>query len=126
MKTPERPKSRKGDQRDIREINRDTTDDATVQELEDFDWEDFETRYHEAIKKQDEAQKKLYEDFRNLLRFFSNWVNCAVEHENRRSLKRLKTRMAYVQNAEDGLKERREHYTKVVQAFESALALLGT
>lgn len=45
--------------------------------------------------------------------------------EEERAGKRLRTRMAFVQQKEESLEEKRLHYVKVVKAFESALALLS-
>jgi hypothetical protein len=40
-------------------------------------------------------------------------------------VKRFRTQMYHVQNSEESLEKKREHYMDVVNAFERALALLN-
>ncbi|KAI9785825.1 MAG: hypothetical protein M1816_008217 [Peltula sp. TS41687] len=95
------------------------------QGIETFNWPDLEARYKAAMTEQDEIQSGLQEEFRKRINFFNIWAQSAVVHENERTQKRLRTRMHYVQRAERNLVEKREHYLKVVKAFETALALLS-
>lgn len=94
------------------------------QPLEEFDWEELENRYHKAIGQRDKEDEQLYDDFQRLMTFFELWIGTTPRHETDRDFIRLRTRMAHVQNSENELEKKREHYTKVVQAFESALRLL--
>ncbi|KAL8777043.1 MAG: hypothetical protein Q9213_008031 [Squamulea squamosa] len=93
--------------------------------LEPFGWDDLEERF---VQKMDECQKQeeeIEKEFREWCHVFQAWASTTREHEEDRLHKRLKTRMAWVRNSENTLEEKRQHYIKVVQAFESALALLG-
>lgn len=75
---------------------------------------------------------------------FKAWASTISVHDEDRASKRLRTRIAYTQNSEEALEAKRQHCRfpslgvllledllngridiKVVQAFESALALLG-
>ena len=78
---------------------------------------------------------------------FKAWASTITVHDEDRASKRLRTRIAYTQNSEEALEAKRQHCgfppyyfagfpswalliydcidIKVVQAFESALALLG-
>ncbi|KAI7356558.1 hypothetical protein KC336_g22192 [Hortaea werneckii] len=67
----------------------------------------------------------LYE-FSSLCEYFGVWAQASETHEVGRSYKRLKTQVAYVENRESELESKRQHYIKVVDAFKSALELLGT
>ncbi|OCK80524.1 hypothetical protein K432DRAFT_443091 [Lepidopterella palustris CBS 459.81] len=59
------------------------------------------------------------------MNFFTIWADTSQSHEAERSFKRLRTRMAHVQNSEEKLETTRLHYIQVVKAFESALQLLN-
>ncbi|KAL8650585.1 MAG: hypothetical protein Q9210_003733 [Variospora velana] len=92
--------------------------------LEPYGWDDLEERF---LKKMEECQVRegeIEKEFREWIDVFQAWASTTREHEEERAHKRLRTRMAWVQNSEQGLEEKRRHYIKVVQAFESALALL--
>ncbi|KAI9805398.1 MAG: hypothetical protein M1825_000649 [Sarcosagium campestre] len=94
-------------------------------DLEPFDWEQFEVTFQEAIKEQDVAQKEIFEEFRDMSRFFGVWAQTAMYHETERAQKRIKTRIYCVRRDEVQLAERRDHYVNVVGAFQNALALLS-
>ena len=79
------------------------------------------------------------------MQVFKAWASTISVHDEDRASKRLRTRIAYTQNSEEALEAKRQHCRfltgggyfvfwavliyridiKVVQAFESALALLG-
>ena len=79
------------------------------------------------------------------IQVFKAWASTISVHDEDRASKRLRTRIAYTQNSEEALEAKRQHCRfligggvfgswavligrvdiKVVQAFESALALLG-
>ncbi|GME40278.1 Zinc finger fyve domain-containing protein 19 [Neofusicoccum parvum] len=96
------------------------------QPLADFDWTELEARYHGAMKERNAEEQELFNEFERLMNFFQMWANTTTFHETDRTFTRLRTRMAHVQHAEDQLEEKRGHYLKVVNAFESALRLLGS
>ncbi|KAF1989583.1 hypothetical protein K402DRAFT_349509 [Aulographum hederae CBS 113979] len=93
--------------------------------IEDFDWDDLERRYHDAIKERDDDEHRMYQEFQKLMEYFQVWAQTTSNHENDRSFKRLKTRMFHIQNSEARLEERRQHYKSVVEAFQRALNLLN-
>ncbi|OJD30905.1 zinc finger fyve domain-containing protein 19 [Diplodia corticola] len=94
------------------------------QPLKDFDWQELEERYHNAMAVKLDEDQQLWTEFERLMNFFQLWAGTTPHHETDRSFYRLRTRMAHVQNSERELEKKREHYTKVVQAFERALRLL--
>lgn len=100
-------------------------DDDPRNPLTDFDWSDFETRYKQAMKEANQKEEKLRHDFEHLVQYFGAWTTSASNYDNERSYKRIKTRTLYVQHAEETLEQKKQHYSQVVQAFQSALALLG-
>ncbi|MCJ1249072.1 hypothetical protein MMC30_006294 [Trapelia coarctata] len=93
--------------------------------LDGFDWADLEKRYHDKMDECRETENEICEEFGKWVRVFEAWASTTIHHENERSIKRLKTRMRYVHGAEERLEKKRQHYSSVVKAFESALALLG-
>ncbi|KAI4101278.1 MAG: hypothetical protein L6R37_005021 [Teloschistes peruensis] len=95
------------------------------QPLEAFGWDDLEERFLRKMEECQKGEEELEKEFRGWCEVFQAWATTTREHEEERLHKRLKTRMAWVQNSEQKFEEKRQHYIKVVQAFESALALLG-
>ncbi|TKA82857.1 hypothetical protein B0A55_00984 [Friedmanniomyces simplex] len=101
--------------------------------IADFDWTDLERRYHHRMGELGRTENQIYEDFNQLCdasrqrkqAFFSVWAATSHTHEVDRSYKRLKTQTTLVQHQEDELERKRGHYIKVVEAFKSALQLLG-
>jgi len=71
------------------------------------------------------AEDAAYADVDDWLGTFRAWADAGVAREDERGYKRLKTRIAFVRAGERRLRERRVHHGKVVEAFQSALALLG-
>ncbi|KAI4673263.1 uncharacterized protein J4E88_008875 [Alternaria novae-zelandiae] len=69
-----------------------------AEKIVDFDWEDLEARYHDAMKTCHNQEDLLMQE--------------------------LRTRSTYVQHEEAELEQKRNHYINVVKAFESALNLL--
>ncbi|MCJ1272747.1 hypothetical protein MMC21_000534 [Puttea exsequens] len=98
---------------------------SSKEPLEKYDWDELEARYYAELEKCDEGEKAIQEDFRELIELFHRWTATGSKFEEERASKRLRTRIAFVQQSERSMEEKRLHYVKVVQAFESALALLG-
>ncbi|MCJ1478712.1 hypothetical protein MMC13_007395 [Lambiella insularis] len=94
------------------------------QKIEDYDWADVEHRYHDKMQECAKDEAALFDEFNDTIKLFESWTAAMTVHENDRSYKRLKTRMTYVERDEERLEKKRQHYSKVVSAFESALALL--
>ncbi|KAL2041560.1 hypothetical protein N7G274_005942 [Stereocaulon virgatum] len=93
--------------------------------LEAYDWEHLEDRFHAEMEVCGKREEGIQEEFNELLEVFKTWAATGSTHEEQRAGKRLRTRIAFVQQREKSLEEKRTHYVKVVKAFESALALLG-
>ncbi|GAB1744556.1 hypothetical protein NU219Hw_g1960t1 [Hortaea werneckii] len=94
--------------------------------IEDFDWDDLRRRYHSKMNEITAKEHSILDEFSSLCEYFGVWAQASETHEVGRSFKRLKTQVAYVENRENELESKRQHYIKVVDAFRSALELLGT
>ncbi|KAI7267856.1 hypothetical protein KC345_g7837 [Hortaea werneckii] len=94
--------------------------------IEDFDWDDLRRRYHSRMEEITVKEHSILDEFSSLCEYFGVWAQASETHEVGRSYKRLKTQVAYVENRENELESKRQHYIKVVDAFKSALELLGT
>ncbi|KAF2705253.1 hypothetical protein K504DRAFT_388632 [Pleomassaria siparia CBS 279.74] len=102
----------------------DDADSDPAEEIADFDWDDLRNRYHAKIKECETNEDELMQEFESLMNYFKIWAGSGHAHETGRTFARLNTRMAYVQNSEAMLEQRRIHYVNVVKAFESAMELL--
>ncbi|KAK3336623.1 hypothetical protein B0T19DRAFT_410042 [Cercophora scortea] len=98
---------------------------STPGHLPHFDWDEFETRYEEALAEGNRHEQELLEEFETLVRYFNVWASAASVHDTERGVKRLQTRERYVKIAEQSLLQKKKHLTEVVRAFQSALALLS-
>lgn len=98
---------------------------STPGHLAPFDWDEFEARFEEALKKAEEDEKDLIKEFEDLIRYFNVWAAAASAHDTERGVKRLQTRERYVRLEEQNLSQKKKHLTEVVRAFQSALALLS-
>ncbi|KAI7211147.1 hypothetical protein KC333_g7825 [Hortaea werneckii] len=94
--------------------------------IDDFDWDDLRRRYHSKMNGITAKEHSILDEFSSLCEYFGVWAQASETHEVGRSFKRLKTQVAYVENRESELENKRQHYIKVVDAFKSALELLGT
>ncbi|KAL9037506.1 MAG: hypothetical protein Q9214_005673 [Letrouitia sp. 1 TL-2023] len=95
------------------------------QETDPFDWTDLESRFRvqmDACTKEEEA---IGQEWKEWAKVFEAWASVPRTHEETRAHKRLKTRISSAQSRERELQEKQQHYKRVLQAFESALALLG-
>ncbi|KAH9826259.1 hypothetical protein Tdes44962_MAKER03643 [Teratosphaeria destructans] len=109
-----------------------TTSDASYttsdpnERIEDFEWMSLQQRYHDRMREIGNQEQQISADFSSLCNYFGVWADASRTHEVGRSFKRLKTQIAYVNHEENQLEIKRQHYIKVVQAFQSALQLLNT
>ncbi|KAG2415739.1 hypothetical protein HFD88_006930 [Aspergillus terreus] len=71
------------------------------------------------------AEEEVKNQTSDLLKIFTAWSETTLVRDETRALKRFKTQMQHVQNSEESLEMKKRHYTNVVKAFESALALLN-
>jgi len=95
------------------------------QDVTSFDWQDFQTRYIDAISAANEKEDEIMLHFQRLSEYFAVWAMATSHYDEERALKRLKTREVYIQHAEHKLEEKKKHYLQVVEAFKKALELLG-
>lgn len=93
--------------------------------LESYDWPDLESQFARRMEAMRTVEEDIWEEWRSWGEIFGAWASTISVHDEERAGKRLRTRIAYTQGSEEGLESKRCHYIKVVQAFESALALLG-
>ncbi|KAM0804162.1 hypothetical protein BDR22DRAFT_944577 [Usnea florida] len=93
--------------------------------LEEYDWADLETQFANRMLAFKTVEEGIWDEWRGWGEIFGAWASTISVHDEERARKRLRTRIAYTQGAEEGLEAKRMHYVKVVQAFEGALALLG-
>ncbi|OQO00373.1 hypothetical protein B0A48_13721 [Cryoendolithus antarcticus] len=99
--------------------------DDPAEPIEQFDWDDLCARYGKSMDDLTDRENQIWAEFNNLSNMFNAWVTASEQHEIERSSKRLKTQTTLVRHHEGQLEEKRQHYIKVVEAFQSALKLLG-
>ncbi|KAF2088274.1 hypothetical protein K490DRAFT_64953 [Saccharata proteae CBS 121410] len=114
----------KPNQQNVNDEEEEEQSDPT-EELAEFDWTDLQERYHDAMKKLQAEETQIGIEFTDLMKFFELWAQTTAAHEVDRSFTRLMTRSAHVRISEAQLEEKRQHYMKVVNAFQSALNLLN-
>ncbi|KAL3448883.1 hypothetical protein BJX65DRAFT_306436 [Aspergillus insuetus] len=93
--------------------------------IKDCDWSELESSYIQMMEEHERAEGDLGDQITKLLQIFTSWSQTTVAHDETRALKRFRTQMNHVQNSEESLEKKRNHYMDVVKAFESALALLN-
>ncbi|KAK5056192.1 hypothetical protein LTR84_012745 [Exophiala bonariae] len=94
-------------------------------DLEDLDWNDLEERYKNEIQPHMDSEQEIMIEFGSRFQQFMLYMQVCNDQESERAIKRLRTRIAVVQNSEQSLAQKQEHHTKVLEAFQSAMALLG-
>ncbi|KAK6434715.1 hypothetical protein LTR95_009099 [Oleoguttula sp. CCFEE 5521] len=99
--------------------------DDPAEPIEQFDWDNLCARYGKCMDDLTDRENQIWAEFNNLSNMFNAWVTASEQHEIVRSSKRLKTQTTLVRHHEGQLEEKRQHYIKVVEAFQSALKLLG-
>ncbi|KAL4872154.1 hypothetical protein BDV12DRAFT_151109 [Aspergillus spectabilis] len=93
--------------------------------IRDYDWSELESNYIQMMEQHEKSEEELRNHSTRLLQVLTAWSQTTVEHDETRALKRFRTQMHHVQNSEESLEKKRNHYMDVVKAFESALALLN-
>ncbi|KAJ5286888.1 hypothetical protein N7478_002574, partial [Penicillium angulare] len=105
------------------------TEDALVshltQDLQQYDWIQLQEKYTDAMDEHSRAEENIRSETARLLEAFTAWSQTAVLQDEQRALKRFKTQMQHVQNSEVSVENKKKHYMEVVEAFQSALALLN-
>ncbi|KAI9728790.1 MAG: hypothetical protein M1834_007176 [Cirrosporium novae-zelandiae] len=61
------------------------------EDIGDFDWDDLERRYENAMAERSEAEDKIFQEFNGLVQIFSAWAQTASVHDSERALKRYST-----------------------------------
>ncbi|KAF2400203.1 hypothetical protein EJ06DRAFT_530189 [Trichodelitschia bisporula] len=90
-----------------------------------YDWEDVQQRVENDLKKRLQEQENVNKELEELMAYYMLWMKTISEHETERTHKRIRTRMHHIQSSEKALEQKREHYTRVINAFESALQLVN-
>lgn len=93
--------------------------------LEEYDWAELEDQFTKRMEAFRAVEEGIMEDWKAWGELFGAWASTISVHDEERASKRLRTRIAYTQGSEENLEQKRQHYIKVVQAFEAALALMG-
>ncbi|KAL3455558.1 hypothetical protein BJX64DRAFT_282008 [Aspergillus heterothallicus] len=93
--------------------------------IKDCDWSELEHTYVRMMEQHEKAEGELGDQITKMLQLFTAWYQTTIAHDETRALKRFRTQMIHVQNSEESLEKKRNHYMDVVKAFESALALLN-
>ncbi|KAL2824545.1 hypothetical protein BDW59DRAFT_162431 [Aspergillus cavernicola] len=128
-KTPSRipgPKSGASRSKSVAEQRGAPEEESQLKEsIKDYDWSELENNYVQMMEQYDKSEEELRDHITKLLQIFTAWSQTTVAHDETRALKRFRTQMHHVQNSEESLEKKRNHYIDVVKAFESALALLN-
>ena len=93
--------------------------------LEEYEWAELSQQFERRMEAMRVVEEGIWEEWRGWGEILGAWASTISVHDEERANKRLRTRVAFTQGAEESLEAKRQHYIKVVQAFESALALLG-
>ncbi|KAL1636849.1 hypothetical protein SLS56_000943 [Neofusicoccum ribis] len=103
------------------------------QPLADFDWTELEARYHGAMKERNAEEQELFNEFERLMNFFQMWANTTTFHETDRTFTRMQRTNWRRREATVSIIATLRNVVvdiladlKVVDAFESALRLLGS
>ncbi|KIW65528.1 hypothetical protein PV04_07782 [Phialophora macrospora] len=94
-------------------------------DLDAMNWEDLETRYTDEITPFIAREKEIMDEINARFAQLMLYLQVSNEHEAERAVKRLRTRIALAQNSEGQLAQKQAHHAKVLEAFHSAMALLG-
>ncbi|CAJ2500270.1 Uu.00g031230.m01.CDS01 [Anthostomella pinea] len=68
--------------------------------LDPFSWDDFETRYEEALRQADTEEEKILEEFDQLVKYFNVWASASSSHDNERAIKRSEPRLTGLTRAD--------------------------
>ncbi|OAP63449.1 hypothetical protein AYL99_02676 [Fonsecaea erecta] len=110
---------------EFQEFERALNERDTSVDLNAMDWDDLEARYNTEIQPCIAAEREIMDEFNARFMQFSMYMQVSNDHESERAIKRLRTRIALAQNSESLLAQKQAHHAKVLEAFQSAMALLG-
>lgn len=89
------------------------------------DWEELEVRYGRDMEVAIQHEQSIIDEIEWVMQMMKESTIASSKKESERAQKRLHTRIAFVQQSEETLAEKRRHYKGVVDAFQNAMALLG-
>ncbi|EXJ56982.1 hypothetical protein A1O7_07326 [Cladophialophora yegresii CBS 114405] len=110
---------------EYQQFERSLNERDTTADLDAMNWEDLETRYNDDIAPCIAREKEIMDEISARFAQFMLYMQVSNDHEAERAVKRLRTRIALAQNSEGQLAQKQAHHTKVLEAFHSAMALLG-
>ncbi|KAF7510755.1 hypothetical protein GJ744_006121 [Endocarpon pusillum] len=96
-----------------------------MEDLPSKDWEELETRFDGDMEAAVQHEQSIIDEIEWVMKMMKESTTASSKTESERARKRLRTRIAYVQQSEETLAEKRKHYKGVVDAFQNAMALLG-
>ncbi|RJE21877.1 hypothetical protein PHISCL_05795 [Aspergillus sclerotialis] len=96
-----------------------------AEEIQHYDWDQLFEKYADVMEEHARADELVRNQTAQLHEAFVSWSQSTALRDETRALKRFKTQRQYVENSEEDLEGKRQHYIEVVNAFESALALLN-
>jgi len=115
----------KGLEEEFQEFEQSLSERDKAADLESLDWNELEKRYNDEIQPKIATEEAIMNEFQTRFQQFLLYMQVSNEHEAERAVKRLRTRIAIAQNAESSLATKQAHHSKVLQAFQNAMELLG-
>ncbi|KIW23311.1 uncharacterized protein PV07_11520 [Cladophialophora immunda] len=109
---------------EFQEFERALNERDTSVDLDPMDWDDLEARYKREVQPCIAAEREIMDEFNARFMQFALYMQVSNDHESDRAIKRLRTRIALAQNSEKLLAQKQAHHAKVLEAFQSAMALL--
>ncbi|KIX01812.1 uncharacterized protein Z518_09539 [Rhinocladiella mackenziei CBS 650.93] len=110
---------------EFQEFERSLDERDTTIDLDPLDWTDLENRYNQEIQPHIAAEQEILNELGARFEQFMLYMQVSNEYEAERAIKRLRTRIALVQNSEASLAQKQAHHARVLEAFQNAMALLG-
>ena len=77
--------------------------------LEEYDWAELETQFAKRMEAFRTVEEGIWEEWRGWGEIFGAWASTISVHDEERASKRLRTRIAFTQNCEEGLEAKRMH-----------------
>lgn len=62
---------------------------STPGTVTNYDWDDLESRFEQALTDANEHEKELLAEFEHLVKYFNVWASAASAHDNERATKRF-------------------------------------
>ena len=77
--------------------------------LEEYDWAELESQFSKRMEAFKTVEEGIWEEWRGWGEIFGAWASTISVHDEERASKRLRTRIAFTQNSEEGLEAKRMH-----------------